>query len=213
MYCIVRRPITCGLYHVVSYRTVQGLPYVLCRSWYRTVLPEEIQYEPRIVCTVRGLPYMYVLYCRPITRGSYIVSCRVVLCVRSYRINIKFLRLVFRSYHNFPRIVSWFLSGRIVWNLWYDLQTTRYDRRGVIGSYSVHDATIWYLLMELAVWHVFIWPINKLVWPLALNQSYLTLQEKRPVGSPEKYGKGSLHLLVSSCDLMKICLLARTTLT
>jgi hypothetical protein len=63
---------------IVLYR----LQFVSCHIVsYRTVLPEEIQYEPQIVCTVRGLPYMYVLYCRPIAHG--IVSYRIV----SYRIN------------------------------------------------------------------------------------------------------------------------------
>jgi hypothetical protein len=66
MYCIVGLSLAV---RIVSYRSVS----------YRT---EEIQYELRIVCIVRGLPHMYVLYCRPITRGSYrIVSYRIV----SYR--------------------------------------------------------------------------------------------------------------------------------
>jgi hypothetical protein len=38
---------------------------------YHSVLAEEIQYEQRLICSVRGLAYMYVLYCKPIARGSY----------------------------------------------------------------------------------------------------------------------------------------------
>jgi hypothetical protein len=63
MYCIESLAV-----RIVSYRIV---PYCTPRGNKST--------KPRIVCTVRGLPYMYVLYCRPIARGLRATSYRVVL--------------------------------------------------------------------------------------------------------------------------------------
>jgi hypothetical protein len=108
---------------------------------YRTVLPEEIQYEPRIVCTVQGLLYMYV--CRPIAavrivsyctvRGlpyvlyrSRFVSCRIVptlssahvVLFRSYQDSILAVRVwIVSSYHDFSRAVLYETYGTICgWN-------------------------------------------------------------------------------------------------
>jgi hypothetical protein len=74
---------------------------------YRTVLLEEIQYEPWIVCTVRDLPYMCVLYCRPIARISYrVVSYPTVRRVVPYQYSIQL-------YHDFLRAVLYETYGMI----------------------------------------------------------------------------------------------------
>jgi hypothetical protein len=148
--------------HILSYRTVRGLSYALyciARGSYHIVpycTPEEICVR---VCHTR-------MYCIVgLSLAVHIVSYRIILRIGSYRtdtilgscctfldrIKIPFSRFVFGSYPHFPRIASWFLSGRTVWNLRYDLRRTRYDPRGIIGSYSDRNAMIWYLLMELAV--------------------------------------------------------------
>jgi hypothetical protein len=144
----------------------------VCIVSYCTVLPEEIQWSYILCrvcrtytyCIVGLLLTVFVVLYRTVRR-TVLPAVHIILCILSYctdtilrsccafsdRIKIPFSRFVFGSYPHFPRIVSWFLSGRIVWNLRYHLWTTGYDPRGVICSYSDRNATIWYLLMELAV--------------------------------------------------------------
>jgi hypothetical protein len=168
MYCIVglSLAVLTVSYRVVSY-CARGLPYFLFSIVSLAV--RIVSYRIVPYCTPRGNIVRTAdrMYCagfavhvcvayRSRFLPCHIVSCRIVLCrIISYHIsdsvNIQFSRFVFGSYHNFPRIVSWFLSGSIVRNLRYDLRTTWYDPRGVIGSYSDRNATIWYLPMELAV--------------------------------------------------------------